>query len=112
MNFSVFIIVNFKIPIPTRVRLFYLFRDLQLAQCRVDAKRRKVRYTIVWVSKWPLYNDFVCLALDSHADKIIAPDRKKYEDDMEAVLNEIKEKDALLVSFVYTQYISGDCCFC
>lgn len=48
-----------------------------------------------------LHNNFVCSASDSQADKIVAPNRKKYEDDMEAVMNEIKEKDALLVSFLH-----------
>jgi len=44
----------------------------------------------------------VFLELTSGVDAIKAPDRKKYEEDVESVMNEIKDKNALLVSF-YSQ---------
>jgi len=40
----------------------------------------------------------VFLEPSSGLDTIKAPDRKKYEEDVEAVMNVIKEKNALLVS--------------
>lgn len=58
-----------------------------------------------------MYNGIVCLASGSQTDKILAPNRKKYEDEMEAVMNEIKEKDALLVSFVPRNTPEAVVCF-
>ena len=44
-------------------------------------------------------SNVVFLEPSSGSDAIKAPDRKRYEEDVEAVMNVIKEKNVLLVSF-------------